>query len=189
MPTPRRSLTALLIAMSITAAACASSDSSSSNTSPPTAEASQEFNANDVMFAQGMIPHHSQAVEMASLALTSDRGASDEVRDLARRIESAQDPEIEQMTEWLISWDQPLDMPAMDGMEMDGMVASDELDALAKLEGTQFEAEWTRLMIAHHEGAIAMAEAEIESGLNEDAIALAENIVTTQQTEVDELRS
>ncbi|MGB3543725.1 DUF305 domain-containing protein [Rubrivirga sp.] len=152
------------------------------------APADQEFNDDDVMFAQGMIPHHAQAVEMASIALETDRATSDQVRDLARRIQSAQDPEIEQMTEWLTSWEQPLDMPAMDGMEMDGMVASDDLDALAALDGDDFDAEWTRLMIAHHEGAISMAEDEIAGGLNTEVIALAENIVTTQQAEIEEMR-
>lgn len=188
MPTPRRSLTTLFIALSLTAAACGGSDGSSSDTTPPAVDASQEFNADDVMFAQGMIPHHAQAVEMASLALTPDRGASDKVGDLAQRIQSAQDPEIEQMTEWLISWDQPLEMPAMDGMEMEGMVASDELDALAQLDEAQFDAEWIRLMIAHHEGAIAMAKQEIGAGLNDNVITLAENIVTAQQAEIDEMR-
>ena len=190
MRTSRRSVIALIVGSAL--AACAGSDETSlddtSNTLPPVAEASQDFNAADVMFAQQMIPHHSQAVEMASIALEPDRGSGAEVRDIAQRIQSAQDPEIEQMTEWLTSWDQSLDMPAMDGMDMDGMVASEDLDALAELDGADFDAEWTRLMIAHHEGAIAMAEDEVDNGQNSDVIALAGNIITTQQAEIEEMR-
>lgn len=186
--TPRRSLIALGIAASVSVAACGGSDSATPATAPPVAPPDQEFNAEDVMFAQGMIPHHAQAVEMASIALAPERAASEKVRDLAERIQAAQDPEIEQMTEWLTSWDQPLDMPAMAGMVMDGMVASGDVDALAELDGDDFDAEWTRLMIAHHEGAIAMAEDEIEGGLNQEVVTLAETIVTTQQAEIDEMR-
>ena len=183
-----RPLAAFIIAVSVTVSACGGSDTSSVDSTAPTAPTDQQFNADDVMFAQGMIPHHAQAVEMASIALSPGREVSEKVRDLAQRIQSAQDPEIELMTEWLTSWDQPLEMPAMDGMDMDGMVAADDLDALAELDGEDFDSEWTRLMIAHHEGAIAMAEDEIDGGLNREVVTLAENIVTTQQAEIDEMR-
>ena len=56
------------------------------------------FNAADVMFAQGMIPHHQQAIEMADMALDPSVGAGPEVVDLAARIKAGQDPEIDQMT-------------------------------------------------------------------------------------------
>ena len=56
------------------------------------------------MFAQGMIPHHEQAIEMADIALDPTIGAGPEVIDLAARIKAGQDPEIEQMTAWLTAW-------------------------------------------------------------------------------------
>lgn len=195
MPNPTRLAIVLAAAASLALTACGGSDEAAPETTPTVdaAAAAEDFNNSDVRFAQGMIPHHSQAVEMASLALEPDTNAGEDVRDIAARIRSAQDPEIEQMTEWLMTWDQPVDMPEMDGMEMDGMemdgmVASDDLEALADLSGDEFDDEWKKLMIAHHEGAIAMAETEIADGLDSDAIDLAQNIVDTQQVEIDELR-
>jgi len=90
----RKTLTAAIVAASLlTLAACGNEDGSDS-------AAGQ--NDADVAFAQQMIPHHQQAVEMAQLAET--RAESPEVKDLAADIEAAQDPEIETMTGWLDSW-------------------------------------------------------------------------------------
>ena len=63
----------------------------------------------DIAFAQLMIPHHTQAIEMADLALKYARTA--EVKALATQIKAAQDPEIAQMTQWLGEWNAPLQMP------------------------------------------------------------------------------
>ncbi len=179
----------VVMAGGIALSACGGDGDATSETAPSatTSPAEADFNTSDVMFAQGMIPHHAQAVEMASIALAPEREASAEVQDLAQRIQSAQDPEIEQMTQFLISWDQPVDMPTMDGMEMDGMVAAEEIDTLSELRGADFDALWSRLMIAHHEGAIVMAKTEIADGLNPDAITLAKVIVAAQEAEIDEL--
>ncbi len=57
----------------------------------------------DVMFAQMMIPHHQQAIEMADIALGKP-SASATVRDLATQIKAAQDPEITVMSGWLTAW-------------------------------------------------------------------------------------
>ena len=65
-------------------------------------------------FAQGMIPHHAQAIEMAQLA--EDRAQSEEVKTLARGIIDEQRREIETMTGWLEQWGAqvpPADMPGM----------------------------------------------------------------------------
>lgn len=190
----RQSVLVVLAAGAIALSACGGDgDAAPEQSSSATiAESTSEFNASDVAFAQGMIPHHAQAVEMASIALEPEREASAEVQDLAERIRAAQDPEIEQMTQFLISWDEPVDMPTTDGMEdgmeMDGMVAAEDIDTLAELRGADFDALWSRLMIAHHEGAIAMAKTEIADGLDPDAITLAEEIVAAQEAEIDELR-
>ncbi|MEO6653473.1 MAG: DUF305 domain-containing protein [Ilumatobacteraceae bacterium] len=187
----------VMVAGALVLTACGGGDDAASDATRSTvpAEASTaatdvdqaDVNASDVMFAQGMIPHHSQAVELAALALVPEREASPDVRDLAQRVQAGQDPEIEQMTDWLTSWDQPIDVPAMDDMDMDGMVATAQIDALATLSGSEFDAEWSRLMIAHHEGAIAMAKTEVTDGLNRDAISLAQDIIAAQQAEIEEL--
>jgi uncharacterized protein (DUF305 family) len=61
-------------------------------------DSNSEFSANDQMFAQMMIPHHEQAIEMSKLALAISKDS--EVLQLAEQIESAQGPEIEQMKSW-----------------------------------------------------------------------------------------
>lgn len=77
----------------------------------------KDHNAQDVSFAQDMIPHHQQAVQMSDMALT--RASSANVKDLARRIKAAQGPEIEQMKGWLSGWGAPVE--AKDGGGMGGM--------------------------------------------------------------------
>ncbi|WP_239310030.1 DUF305 domain-containing protein, partial [Frankia sp. Cj3] len=101
-------LAALLSAMVLAACGTGSSPASSTTHSAAassSASANSDHNAADVTFAQGMVPHHQQAVDMADLA--SARAASEEVRSLARTIRSAQDPEITTMTGWLRSWGEP----------------------------------------------------------------------------------
>jgi uncharacterized protein (DUF305 family) len=78
--------------------ACGSDHGSHSSSASIEVSPEAAFNAADVMFAQGMIPHHQQAIEMADMALDPSVGAGPEVLDLATRIKAGQDPEIDQMT-------------------------------------------------------------------------------------------
>ncbi|MEI6402259.1 MAG: DUF305 domain-containing protein [Actinomycetota bacterium] len=150
------------------------------------------FNAADVMFAQGMIPHHQQAIEMADMALDPAVGAGPAVLDLATRIKAGQDPEIAQMTTWLADWDQPTAMDLSDGHTMDGMdgmLSADEMKDLAALRGAEFDTAWMEGMIRHHEGAITMAEDVAAKGEQPEVKALAEQIVAAQRAEIDEMRA
>ena len=109
--------TQIRIAGSLTLAACGGSDTATP-AADTSADAETEFNDADVTFAQGMIPHHRQAIDMAALA--ADRTENPAILDLATRIQGAQDPEIEQMQGWLQTWghdEMPADMPPQ-GMEM-----------------------------------------------------------------------
>ena len=146
-----------------------------------------DFNEADVVFAQGMIPHHKQALEMAALAEKS--ASSQEVKDLAAQISAAQDPEIEQMTGWLQDWGQPTEMAGMGSMEMDGMMSDSQMADLEAASGEDFDTMFLEMMIEHDQGAIKMAETEISDGKNPDAIALAESIVEAQQAEIDTMQS
>jgi len=178
--------------------ACDSDDSSTGVASPAATVDNQsagEFSDADVTFAQGMIPHHQQAVEMAGYALAPEAGASAEIVALATAIQSAQDPEIAQMTAWLESWGQPVDMPGMEGMDdmehmasMEGMMSAEDMANLASLTGADFDTAWATMMIEHHEGAIAQGEAVKAAGSNPEALALADQIITTQQAEIDQMR-
>lgn len=152
--------------------------------------ADKSFDGDDVMFAQMMIPHHEQAVEMSDIALDPSVGAGEAVTSLATAIKAAQDPEIEQMKGLLTGWGEPLVMD--DGMDhgsmMGGMLSPGELEALGALRGAAFDAAWAKAMIAHHEGAIDMANDVLEDGKSAEIRALAEAIITAQQREIEELR-
>lgn len=183
------------MSMLIIATSCGSSTGSTDGASSATSDSSVEdqavdFNDADVMFAQMMIPHHEQAIELSDMALDPQIGASDVVRDLANRIKAAQDPEIDQMTSLLESWGESTAMDSsMDhGSMMSGMLSVDELDALAQLRGADFDRAWLEAMVAHHEGAIEMADDVLRDGTNEQIRALAEAITSAQKAEIDEMR-
>lgn len=158
----------------------------SSASATATAEAG-DFNDADVTFAQSMIPHHQQAVEMAQLA--DGRASDSEIKDVAAKIEKAQDPEINTMTGWLQSWGKPTAMGDMPGMDMgDGMMSDKDMKDLKAMKGTEFDKMFAQMMIDHHNGAIAMARTEKKSGKNADAKEMADGIVTGQSAEVKQLQ-
>ncbi|MDO0930702.1 DUF305 domain-containing protein [Streptomyces sp. DG2A-72] len=174
------------------------SGSSASVTSTPTAAdnpAPGAFNDADVMFAQMMIPHHEQALEMSKLA---DGRASDaEIKTLAGDIEKAQDPEIQTMRSWLKAWGKPESaeesMPGMDhgsggmdhGSGMSGMMSEEDMQKIEAAKGTEFDRMFAEMMIEHHKGAITMAEDEQKNGRNATAKKLAADVVKTQSAEVE----
>jgi uncharacterized protein (DUF305 family) len=150
------------------------------------------FNDADVAFAQGMIPHHEQAIEMADIALDPTVGAGVKITALAKAIKGAQDPEIKTMKAWLTGWGKDASgaMAGMDhsGHSMPGMMSADDMTKLGKAKGAEFDAMWATMMIAHHQGAIEQANTEIKSGSSAEAKALATAIVRAQQAEVDTMK-
>ncbi len=144
----------------------------------------------DIMFATMMIPHHAQAVEMSNMLLGKD-GIDAKAVDLAGRIKAAQAPEITQMSGWLAGWGQdpsPSGMGDMQGMDHgDGMMSRADMDALDKATGNQATKLYLTGMIKHHQGAVTMAQLEIDQGTNPDAKKLAHNIITAQQAEITEM--
>ena len=161
-----------------------------------TKESNSLFNDADAMFAQMMIPHHEQAIVLAEMAENSPSGASPEVTSLAAQIKSAQGPEVELMKSFLTQWDVPdvdpglMDHGSMDhGSKMKGMLSVEELAKLSTLSGKVFDKEWMLAMIAHHEGAIEMAQTVEQSGKNLEVQALAKTIISGQQVEIDQMKS
>ncbi|MDX3384392.1 DUF305 domain-containing protein [Streptomyces niveiscabiei] len=171
----------------------ATSASSSASASAPSGSAGASegaHNAQDVSFAQGMIPHHRQAVEMAALA--ADRASAPRVKALAERIKGAQDPEIRTMSGWLTAWGEAV--PEQGGMDhsghsgMAGMMSGADMTALEKASGAEFDTRFTRMMIEHHEGAVEMAGTEKAKGRYAPALALADAIITAQNAEIAEMK-
>jgi uncharacterized protein (DUF305 family) len=150
------------------------------------------FNTADIEFAQGMIAHHEQAIEMAEIALDPNVGASAEVADLATRIRGGQDPEVELMSGWLEAAGEPVTMDLSDGhemSEMEGMMTAEQMDAMAAMTGTGFDQMWLEMMIAHHEGAITQSQEVMAKGSNPDVLALADQIISAQQGEITEMQA
>ncbi|MEW1637059.1 DUF305 domain-containing protein [Streptomyces sp. NPDC093801] len=150
-----------------------------------TAQGRGANNAADTAFAQGMIPHHRQALEMAGLAAT--RAESAEVKALADEIEKAQDPEIRTLSGWLASWGEQV--PAAEGgghagHSMSGMMTGEEMDRLSKASGKAFDTAFLQLMVKHHEGAVAMARTEQTDGRYQPAKDMAAAIIGSQSAEI-----
>lgn len=190
------------IALTLLLAACGSTAGTSTDTSTPSgasaavAQAAGEATDADISFAQLMIPHHQQAVEMADLAL--DRATSPEVKELAEQIKGAQDPEIQMMSGWLEAWGAPMQMDGADGMDhggmdmggmtMSGMMSDEDMQALADASGMDFDQMWLKMMIAHHQGAISMAEQIKAESSNAEVTAVADAVISGQTAEIDTMQ-
>lgn len=194
MFTARTTLTAATaLVAALTLAGCTATQQNETENTPaasasPTAEA--VFNDADVTFAQMMIPHHEQAIEMSDSLLEKD-GVDEQVRELAEQIKDAQQPEIDQMKDWLDQWGADESMGEM-GHDMgamgDGMMSEEDMGRLNDATGAEASALFLEQMIMHHEGAIEMAEVEVENGENPDAVALAERIIEDQTNEIAEMQ-
>jgi len=127
--------------------------------------------ASDVAFMQAMIVHHQQAVEMA--VLVKDRTNTEDLVEIAGRIEASQGDEIGFMKGWLATRGEPLEDPKMAGHGahmhhmMAGMASPEQMKALSQAKGVEFDRQFLSLMIAHHEGAVEM----VEKLLDEDGTA------------------
>jgi uncharacterized protein (DUF305 family) len=187
---PARHIIVLAVVAALGFAACGGDDATT-DTSPPDA-GSAEFSEADVFFAQHMIPHHEQAIEMAEIALDPAIGANDAVRALAEEIEGAQDAEIDLMTQWLTSWGEPVEMDMTDDHSMEsmqGMMTVEQMDELAAATSTEFDTLWLAMMIEHHRGAITMAQDVLAEGTNPDVAVLAGEIIAAQQAEIAEMET
>jgi uncharacterized protein (DUF305 family) len=201
--TTRRIMTLVAAAAAVTVGAalggCSTTTappSSSSTSSSPAAAGTH--NQADITFAQGMIPHHAQAIAMSLMA--AQQAGSPQVKDLATRIQAAQQPEIDQMSGWLRAWHAPVpplynQMGGMGQMDhgasgaMPGMMSGGEMQQLGQANGAAFDRMFLQMMISHHKGAVMMAKAELANGQNPDARQLAQRIIDSQQREITEMRT
>lgn len=155
-----------------------------------------EWNHADVAFMQMMVPHHGQALVMARLA--EDRAHSPSVRALARRIRGAQGPEIIMMAAWLD--ERGIDVPKAaetpsdydhgghghSGMQ--GMLSEEEMEQLRSASGRRFDRLFLDGMIAHHQGAVDMAEVVAREGVDVRVSELAADVAAGQTAEIQRMR-
>ncbi|WP_245966885.1 DUF305 domain-containing protein [Sphaerisporangium album] len=151
--------------------------------------------AADVLFAERMIPHHRQALEMADLAPA--RTSDARIRGLCERISAGQRPEIDVMARWLraLGREVPADHSghgggtAPAGQEGYGMASLEEMNRLRSSRGAAFDALLLRLMIRHHEGAITMAGEELAGGTDQIMRTMATDVASGQRVEIGRMRA
>ena len=172
-----RMLIALGAALSLAVSACGSDDSDNASAAAP-------GNGADRAFVAAMIPHHESAVQMAEIAQT--RGESKFVKDLADDIVRTQTTEIQTLREQ----DGELARAGIArgdlGLSHDMMGMGDDPAMLT--DADPFDAEFIDMMVPHHEGAVAMAKAELLRGVDPELKALAQDIIDAQQREISEMR-
>ena len=219
-PVPRRTTLRLcsLILAAAAAAACASSGTASSGLAAPDAAGEPapliqpgapgssnraiaadqaadlskvQATAADVTFMQGMIGHHSQALEMVELLEKNSQ--SDDMKRMALRIKISQDDEIKMMKDWLTAHGKPLpDAHAHHthaGM-MPGMLTPEQMEKLAAAKGKEFDALFLEYMIQHHEGALTMVKelmATPGAAQDGDIYAFASDVDADQAMEISRM--
>ena len=144
----------------------------------------------DQEFAQQMLAHHRQAIDLAVLA--SKNGESSQVKDLATRIQQGQQPEIDQIKVWLglTGGQKPGSAPEDSGehADMPGMQSPQKMQQLSQMRGADFDRAWSQVMVDHHQGALQMARTELEEGAAPQMRQIAEKVIATQQAEIDDLK-
>lgn len=193
------SLLALILALILVLAACGGEDDQQ-------VLSDTDHNDQDVSFARDMVQHHAQALAMVDLTL--ERDLEPEVQQLAEQIRDAQGPEIELMVDWLVSWGEDVPETVRDhanaghgdehgdhgeqgdtGHDMPGMLTAEELQSLEDAPDAEFDELWLRAMIAHHQGAVEMAEVQQEEGEFRPAVELAGDIVAAQEAEIARMQA
>ncbi|MFK4837757.1 DUF305 domain-containing protein [Microbacterium sp. ZW T2_14] len=161
----------------------------------------------DHCYIEGMIPHHEQALELSSLVLGAT-GVRDRTRALAEFIVADQTAEIETMRAWQNAWRGAIPaggpsagheghggaQPAAGAVptgcgdhphtEMKGMASAEQLAALDAAEAGAADRMFLDLMIAHHEGALEMAESAVREGTNAYVRSSGKHVLVEQQREI-----
>jgi uncharacterized protein (DUF305 family) len=172
-----------------------------SKTLPPSTNATLPPRSHaDVEFMQGMIMHHSQAVEMTALILSHTENK--DLRSLGARISSSQSDEIQLMKRWLTARGEPISMamPGMPDMDksghpmplMPGMLTPEQMEALRKSKGAEFDRLFLTGMIQHHNGALTMVKDLFDTagaGQDADLFNFATDADNTQRAEIKIMQS
>ena len=182
-----------------TTSAAAGAGSTDTATAAPSTSAeavTEEHNDAHTMFAQMMIPHHQQAVQMSEVMLAKD-DLDPDVEELANKVVAAQGPEIDQLKNMLETWGEPTSMESggMEGMDhgsdsgagMEGMMTEEQMQELEAAEGAEAAEMYLTMMTAHHRGAIDMAQEQVAEGQNPQAIEMAQKVIEDQEAEIQEM--
>lgn len=161
----------------------------------PTPRSNQMSDNLDAHFIEQMIPHHEDAITMATLA--QKRTRRPEVKKLADDIITAQSAEIDQMKDWYENWfgrdlptgDQVMQhhgMGSSTGMHMG--IRGDESDITRLTEAEDFDRAFVEHMIPHHQMAVMMATMLKNGTRRPEMSKLADDIITSQSSEIELMR-
>jgi uncharacterized protein (DUF305 family) len=182
---------ALAIALSLTG--CGSPSSNRHN--PPTTTEPTPFigvpagySDDDVSFANNILTHHEQGIDVSSLV--PQRSTDADVVTFAAKTAAALKSDIAVLRALSVQWTQSPDTKAGGsghGGAMQGLIADASIATLKALRGSKFDEFWLQSMTTFDQGAVEMARAEIANGKNIDAIDLAKQIVKAQQQQIGEI--
>jgi uncharacterized protein (DUF305 family) len=151
-------------------------------------------NERDLTYVVGMIEHHRQAVDMTALA--PERASNETVRGLASRIHDTQGPEIGAMEQWQKQFSANAEqhghssaLPHVDHASMPGMASAEDMAALKAATGGEFDRLFVKLMIAHHKGALKMAEDVLANGVDVKVEEMATDVIATQTDEINRMQT
>jgi uncharacterized protein (DUF305 family) len=147
-------------------------------------------------FLQDMFEHHAQAVEMAMII--RDRTEDENLFFIATDIALTQSTQMGTMQGYLDLWDVPLTgdeapmtwmgSPVEEG-RMPGMASSEEIEQLRSLPVAEAEVLFLQLMVRHHQGGVAMAEAALDHSDQDQVVEMAERIIILQGGEIDAMNT
>ena len=177
-----------ILALSIAATAifglsACSTPTTMDHTGHPSQSDTADFSSADLMFAQMMIPHHQQAVDISYMALANTQNA--DVRALAESIITHQSTEMVTMKSWLDAAGVSLD--DSHSMHMQGMLTEAQLAELEAAKDGAFDKLWLTGMIAHHEGALLMAK-DVTDSSNTEVADFAEHVIEDQTGEIAKMK-
>jgi uncharacterized protein (DUF305 family) len=215
MSTFSRAARAAGLCVAVLAAGCASAPNAPQAQTPRTPQTPQTnglhatppslgqypYSDADVDFMSGMIPHHAQAVVMAGWA--KSHGAREDVEILCERINVGQRDEIKLMQQWLrerglavpdaTSTKHHMKMPngTEHDMLMPGMLSDEEMAALDRARGPEFDRLFLEGMIRHHQGAIDMVDVLFKSygaAQDETVFKFANDVQADQSVEINVMK-
>ncbi|WP_327088766.1 DUF305 domain-containing protein [Nonomuraea sp. NBC_01738] len=146
----------------------------------------EPVNADDVMFAQMMIPHHRQGIEI--VRQVTDRPVSKQLKTLASAIQVTQDDEVKRMIGWLQEWGQPITPPSNAHAHHGGLPETDREQIARLKKARNFERDFINLLIAHQDDAVNMARIELYNGINPSAKQWADQVVASRQQQIEQLK-
>jgi uncharacterized protein (DUF305 family) len=152
-------------------------------------QAGVEHNDTDVMYLQMMVAHHEQGLEMVHLA--ESKANREDIKDLAKAIDVTQSDEATLMKNWLTAWKQPTTVDHAPSAHADhgGLPATgpEEIAALKKAKGTDFETAFLNLFVAHQHNAVEMAQLETTDGNNPETKAFADRVRESRTDQIQQM--